>query len=1118
MAKKEPAYKKAGKQDKNSMSGEMSNLARKRKANRFPKKKIDEILAQAREFQRVGQHEKAIDLCTQTLDSIGEGSSLTIQMQMDLLITRFDSNLFHLKRKEAGSDITLLMELADRTDKPNLKAKALIGMGRIQANQGQNNLARKTLSTALKLAQQSGQKRLEAETLVALWGVQSGEQQIKNVKHAVDIYLSQGDKYQAGLALTRVAGSFRLAGRIDEARHAAHQALEICKEVGNVLGVGHAYNTLSNTDTDLVLRLKHQKLSSQAFEVVGNLGQLAGTANNLGYIYYDLGLYSRAQRYYRKALEIYPAHFYPLANRIYTELEIKALTQASEHIAELQTMIREKKIYNYDLTIMTDLLGRMALLEGKPKAAIRHFKSAIRFSREAGHAKEIGMLTWLGLAQLAMEEPLAALRSTTKAVKMHRERNFPFIDDHPSQGIWWQHAQVLHANQKPETADKALEKAYEFLLNEIGNMHDAGLRRNYFNKVAINREIIQDWLDYATRKKLPRERRYAHLEIKSRAREPFSRLAEVGLELNALHTVKEIQTFLVDEAVEVIGGERVLLILGNKTSKALRETSEVYVAESYLPVGEDSQRPFAVAKKYLEKARISRTVQLLVPKGKGRSRIIAPLVAQNRTLGYLYTEMDSIYGVFDETDRDMLGMLANQGAVALENALTLEGLERTVEQRTQALQISNADLQQRNSELALINAVQVTLSSILDAQEIFEVVGEQFRILSDYQAVRIYTFDLNKHTVSKMYDCKLGKRFPPCAVPGNSLFNHLIKSLEPIVINGDFPDFAANFKDYQVPQEETPRSILSISLKPGGDEQNVILLTLQNMDGERSFNAADVRLLETIAGLTSAALERKHLRDQEKAYLRALERELEIGRDIQMSFLPPELPVITGWEVAASLKAAREVAGDFYDVFTPSVDNNVCLVIGDVCDKGVGAALFMTLFRSLLRFTMVATDIIGERSHAEKLKYAVTLTNNYIANTHGETSMFATIFFALLDPKSGELTYINAGHEAPLIVHDGVVQKSLAKTGIAVGIMPDWDFEVQRFQLASGDLLFAFTDGVPDAENGVGGYYGKERLYKLFNAGMPALSVVDELNNQLREYMGGSSQADDITVLAVQRM
>jgi len=1092
MAKKEPVVQKASNQAKKSDAGEESKRTRSGAATRFSKTKINEILTQAREYQRTGQHEKAVELCTQTLDAIGEGVSGTVQIQMDLLSTRLESNLSQLKREAAESDIAFMIKLAGTTDNPALKAKAFIGKGRIQAHQGQNGPARKTLSTALELAQQSGQKKLEAETLVALWSVQTGEQQIKTVKQAAELYLSLGDKSQAGLALTRLAGSYRLAGRIDEARHAAYQALEICKEAGNPLGVGHAYNTLSNSDTDLVLRLKHQKLASRAFEAAGHLGQLAGTANNLGYAYSDLGLYSRAQRYYQKALEIYPAHFYPLANRIYIELEAKALAQARKHIADLREMVREGQIFNYDITIMDDLFGRIAFWEDKPKTATRHFKSAIRLSREAGHAKEIGSLSWLGRAQLAMGEPSAALRATSKAVKMHRERDFPFIDDHPSQGIWWQHAHVLRANQKTEAADEALERAYDFLLKGIANTRDAGLRRNYFNKIEVNREILQAWLAHAARKKLPRERCYAHLEIESGLREPFARLAEVGLELNALHTVEEIETFLVEEATEVIGGERVLLIL--------EEGGKVDVAASYLPIGEDPKKTFAAAKKHLDKARISRTAQLVVPKEKGRSRIMAPLVAQNRLLGYLYTEMDSIYGVFDETDRDMLGMLANQGAVALENARTLEGLERMVEERTEALQISNADLEQRNTEMAIINAVQDALVARLDTQEIFEAVGEQFRRLSDYEIVRMFALDLNNHTVSTVYDCRLGKRFPSCTLPGNTLYDHLAKSREPFMVNGDFPEYVAKFKDYQVPREEVPHSFLGVPLRSGKDEHEVVvLLTLQDMDGERSFNGADVRLLETIAGLTSAALERKHLRDQEMAYLRALERELEIGREIQMSFLPSELPVIVGWEVAASLKAAREVAGDFYDVFIPSSDDNVCLIIGDVCDKGVGAALFMTLFRSLLRFTMGATNIFGERSHAEKLKYAVTLTNNYIADTHGETSMFATIFFALLDPKSGELTYINAGHEAPLIVHDGVVQSSLAKTGIAVGIMPEWEFKVRSVQLARGDLLFAFTDGVPDAENGAGDYYGKERLNELFKSGMPALSGVDELNDQLHE-------------------
>jgi serine phosphatase RsbU (regulator of sigma subunit) len=109
-----------------------------------------------------------------------------------------------------------------------------------------------------------------------------------------------------------------------------------------------------------------------------------------------------------------------------------------------------------------------------------------------------------------------------------------------------------------------------------------------------------------------------------------------------------------------------------------------------------------------------------------------------------------------------------------------------------------------------------------------------------------------------------------------------------------------------------------------------------------------------------ASLEKKHFRDKEQLYLKSLERELEIGREIQAGFLPRALPQASGWEIAAWLKSAKEVAGDFYDAFYLSSEQTICLVIADVCDKGVGAALFMTLFRSLLRFTIGVTDAFGE--------------------------------------------------------------------------------------------------------------------------------------------------------------
>src|SRR6185295_3398345 len=160
-----------------------------------------------------------------------------------------------------------------------------------------------------------------------------------------------------------------------------------------------------------------------------------------------------------------------------------------------------------------------------------------------------------------------------------------------------------------------------------------------------------------------------------------------------------------------------------------------------------------------------------------------------------------------------------------------------------------------------------------------------------------------------------------------------------------------------------------------------------------------------------ATLEKKRLRDKERLYAKSLERELEIGREIQRSFLPEELPRAEGWEIAARFRPARQVAGDFYDAFALPSSGRIGLVVADVCDKGVGAALFMALFRSLVRAT--ATGMAWEADAAAGLLRVVRLTNDYIARTHGRSNMFATLFFGVLDPATGDLAYVNGGHEAP---------------------------------------------------------------------------------------------------------
>ncbi len=268
----------------------------------------------------------------------------------------------------------------------------------------------------------------------------------------------------------------------------------------------------------------------------------------------------------------------------------------------------------------------------------------------------------------------------------------------------------------------------------------------------------------------------------------------------------------------------------------------------------------------------------------------------------------------------------------------------------------------------------------------------------------------------------------------------------------------------------------------------------------------------------SSSLEKKRLRDLEQLYLKGLERELQIGREIQKGFLPSELPEVDGWEIAAHFAAAREVAGDFYDAFRLGSERHICLVIADVCDKGVGAALFMTLFRSLLRFTIGAAELFGVQSPAEKLERAVALTNSYIAHTHGHTSMFATVFIGLLDPKEGRLTYINAGHERPLVVDSSGVCASLARTGPVVVLFPNVAFRLQEAELRPGDVFFAFTDGVTDALDPAGTCFGEERLISLLNNQDSAEALVCRIGRQLDEHIGEARQYDDVTMLAVRRL
>lgn len=273
----------------------------------------------------------------------------------------------------------------------------------------------------------------------------------------------------------------------------------------------------------------------------------------------------------------------------------------------------------------------------------------------------------------------------------------------------------------------------------------------------------------------------------------------------------------------------------------------------------------------------------------------------------------------------------------------------------------------------------------------------------------------------------------------------------------------------------------------------------------------------------TASLDRKRLRDQEQLYLQSLENELNIARNIQKEFLPLIMPELSGWEIAAYFKAAKFVAGDYYDAFTLP-DENLVFVLGDVCGKGVGAALFMTLFRSLLRATSTAGYFLEEAnaaplSPARRIEQAITITNRYIADTHEQALVFSTVFIGILNPSSGTLTYINAGNEAPYLSRTDGTYEALRPTGPVVGFMTDAKYAVKEVNLNNGDGLLIFTDGIPDSKNAQNEFYGHERLVEFIRkSDATCADRVNRLGSELDQFIDHADQFDDITILALRRL
>ncbi len=266
-------------------------------------------------------------------------------------------------------------------------------------------------------------------------------------------------------------------------------------------------------------------------------------------------------------------------------------------------------------------------------------------------------------------------------------------------------------------------------------------------------------------------------------------------------------------------------------------------------------------------------------------------------------------------------------------------------------------------------------------------------------------------------------------------------------------------------------------------------------------------ILNGIAHQTAIALENARLQDEATAAER-LERELEVARDIQTSFLPDTFPQEPGWEVSAAYRAARQVGGDFYD-FSAIDDNRWALVVADVADKGVPAALFMALSRTLIR--AVGSN---RRAAAETLMQV----NNLLLRD-SRSDLFVTVWYALWNPHTGEVCFSNAGHNPPLLVRANGTIEELSLKGIALGVIPNITLQEHTITLEPGDVLVAYTDGVTEALRSDQAEFGVVGLQSVLAKirKKSAQEIAEGVLKAIDTFAAGESQFDDITLITIKR-
>lgn len=472
--------------------------------------------------------------------------------------------------------------------------------------------------------------------------------------------------------------------------------------------------------------------------------------------------------------------------------------------------------------------------------------------------------------------------------------------------------------------------------------------------------------------------------------------------------------------------------------------------------------------------------------------VFLPLLAQGELLGVILVGYAGLAHTFSERMIEMLSGMANQASTVIHNARLVQAQQEEAYTSMALLQVADAinrapDLTEALAAIARITPILLGVEAC--AFMLWESKAELFlpHAQHGFREERLAAFQAMRLTRD------------------TSPVSDLLDGASHVIVDGSA---VGKFDSRELGEIAEGHLLLVLPMWTRGELVGVMLADCSATESHRLDRWMSI--LGGIAGQAAIAVENDLLL-QEAAEQERMKQELEVARRIQTSFLPDRTPTAPGWDLAAIWRSARQVGGDFYDLFLlppsqPEGPPRTGIVVADVADKGVPAALFMALSRSLLR-----TVALDGRSPDR----AIARVNDLIV-ADARSNLFVTLFYAVLESDSHRMTYVNAGHMPTLLFRrsDGSLQ-DLRSGGMALGVLPDIEFEQRVVELQDGDTLVFYTDGVIEASNARQEMFGRERLIQTVRGcqGQSAQEIAAAVDQALIQFVGDAPQSDDLTLV-----